>query len=218
MLQRMDRLSGVRWTVVLVIAALCVVSFAGLAVAAQDRFEPNDDRESAAPIEPGTYENLSFEPGGLDYYAVELEEGEELTATIQFDHDENDLDMRLFPPGEDSRMVAESATYDDQEQVSHTAEEAGTFYVAIWEYNGGSGTYDMEIEIAGGNGDGGGDDGTQESTTDGDDASGENGSGGDGSGDDGGSGSDDGLPGFGVVVALLGLIGAIALAGRKSRN
>lgn len=219
MLQRIDSWKGARGTVVLVIAALCVVAFAGLAVAAQDDFEPNEDRDTAAQIEPGSYEDLSFEPGGIDYYAVELEEGEELTATIQFVHDDNDLDMRLYPPGEDSRMVAESANYDDQERVTHTASEAGTFYVAIWEYNGGSGTYDLEIETAGGNADGGGDDGSQGSTADGDDASSdESASGDDDSSDDDGGGSDDGLPGFGVVVAVLGLIGAIALASWRGRQ
>jgi len=185
------------WTIALVIAVLAVAGIAGLAVAVQDEFEPNDSRQSAAAIDAGTYEDLEVPSDGIDYYAVDLEAGQQIDVTVRFTHEDGDIDARLYPPGEDSRFVREGSSSTDDEELSYTAEENGTHYVQVYGYDYHSNTYSMEVETGPVPGDGSGD---QQGSSGSSDAE-------DGSDDD--SGGEDG----GSDTTLLLALGGVAVAG-----
>ena len=47
-----------------------------------DRFEHNDDRRSTTPVTEGTYQNLAITTYDTDFYAMEVQKGEVIEATI----------------------------------------------------------------------------------------------------------------------------------------
>lgn len=62
-----------------------------------DGFEDNDDITSPALVADGTYNNLTVcDQLDPDWYALVLQPGESLDATITFDTSEGDLDMHLW--------------------------------------------------------------------------------------------------------------------------
>lgn len=216
--QHSHRGGPTRILLLLLAAGVVVTAGAGVAVAAQDEFEPNDEPDAAAQIDDGTYEGLTI-AGGVDYYEVDLSAGETLEVTTEFTHDDGDIDLRLYDS--DERPIAESASYEDQESVSHTAEEDETIQIMVYTEGRRSNDYTMTVSTEGGStqsDDGSDGDSDGDSSTD----SGDAGSDGDGSDDADGSdgsdgddsGGDDGLPGFGVLAAIGGLaavgLGAVA--------
>lgn len=172
--------------------ALALAATAGLAVAVQDEFEPNDTREEASEIDAGTYDGLEVPSDGSDYYAVELEEGQEITVTIRFTHADGDLEMLLYPPGEDSRFLREETSTTDDEQFTYTATGNGTHYVLVYGYDYHGNTYSMEVDTGPVPGDE-----TDGTTSD------------DGSDGEGGDGEDEGGTDQMVLLAL----GGVAVAG-----
>jgi PGF-CTERM protein len=199
-----------------------------------DQYEPNNDIGTATTVSDSEYEDLTIESGESDYFAVDLSQGETLTATIRFDANQGDLDMRAYGPDQ-TEQNASAGTFSDNESVSLTATQAGTYYVETYGFGSASAEYSLELSGTGapaGDGSDGGDetdtsDGTDDSDdgsdgTDGDDGSdGDDGAdGGDGSNDaeesgDGGDDSGDSSgPGFGLLAALIGLCGAGYLARR----
>jgi len=116
-----------------------------------DRLEPNDIERTATNVSWGdSYSGLTIDEGDVDYFAVEVDEGEVIEPTITFSNDEVDLDMELYAP--DGSFPASSATDTDDESISHEAEQSGTYYVRVVPYSGAPGPYDFSI----GTGDGGG--------------------------------------------------------------
>lgn len=187
--------------------ALALAATAGLAVAVQDEFEPNDTRQEAAEIDAGTYDGLEVPSDGFDYYAVELEEGQEITTTIRFTHADGDLELLLYPPGEDSRFVREKTSTTDDEQFTYTATDNGTHYVLVYGYDYHGNTYSMEVDTGpapGDETDGGSGDGTDGQSSGADATSGQSGSSDDGSEEEDGGGNDQ--------MVLLAL-GGVAVAG-----
>jgi hypothetical protein len=109
--------------------------------------EPNNDFESATAIEPGTYEGRTITANDLDLYAIELEAGESLSASISFSHAEGDLDFYLLGPNRSVQQVSESST--DNESLSAIAGEAGTYYLVVVGFHGATATYDLTVATSG---------------------------------------------------------------------
>jgi len=139
----------------------------------QDGGEPNNGTNSATKLQAG--EHGPFGICGADdpddYYAIDLTTGDTMTATVRFRHAEDgDLDLYLYAPGQLERPAAFSESYDDDESVTHTAAEDGTFHLRVAGFEGAVNTYRLELSIEEGGGAGGdecpeGDDGREPNDT-----------------------------------------------------
>lgn len=108
--------------------------------------EPNDDRDSAALIDEGEYQDLRITEGDDDYYAVELSQNQELTASINFDDSDGDLDMRLISPS--GERIERSNSVNDDESVSLSSSDSGTYYIQVYGYEGDTTSYSLSVNTA----------------------------------------------------------------------
>ncbi len=95
---------------------------------ADDPYEGDDPVVMAS----GHYPGLIMCRGDRDAYEVELEEGDNLTVTIDFTHAVADLDLLLTDANE--VVVDRSTSTADQESVTLTAAAAGTYLVQVYPY------------------------------------------------------------------------------------
>jgi hypothetical protein len=115
-----------------------------------DQLEPNDSPSQVAIIDQGQYSNLQICPTDDDWYAVHLDAGQSLIATISFDGRIGYIDMELYidPYGP---MVDHSYGVGDSERVSIAdVTTDGLYYIRIFLFDGDSNFYTMEIGIYGG--------------------------------------------------------------------
>lgn len=134
----------------LAVTVAAVVGMVAMPVGAvsDDAYESNDHSGEAAQIEPGTYEDLHMaEDDWADFYAVELEEGENISAAIDFDHDQADLDLVLNGPN--SWYEDYSFSNSDGESVETTAEESGTYHVVVYGFGQSGADYDLSVDASG---------------------------------------------------------------------
>src|SRR5690606_36630981 len=61
-----------------------------------DRFELNDQRRAACPLQPGTYGGLVSEAGGEDWYSVRVPAGHELRVAARPDRQRAGLILHLY--------------------------------------------------------------------------------------------------------------------------
>lgn len=115
----------------------------------QDRNEPDGSFGESTPIYDGTYSGYEIR-GGNDYFAITLDQGEELTASIDFDHSVADVDMALYDP--ERNMIENSVSTTDDESISRTANEAGTYYVRVYRFSGNEADYSITVETSGNDG------------------------------------------------------------------
>lgn len=116
---------------------------------ADDGFEENDALEEAVEIDPGEYLGLQVYLDDSDFYAVELEEGENLNVSLSFSHAEGNVNLVLFDPS--GTRVTGSWSWDDDESISWTAAESGLHVIRvtlIHEFGTSPGNeYDMEVRV-----------------------------------------------------------------------
>ncbi|MBX0295606.1 Hvo_1808 family surface protein [Haloarcula nitratireducens] len=145
------RVRTVAIALVVCLAAVTATTAVGTAAAQTDAdeaaFEPNDTFENATRLEPGNYTGLNVTENDLDVYAVELSEGESLSAGIDFSHARGDLDLFLLGPNGSTLRAGVSET--DGENVSAVAPEAGTYYLVVAGFRGASGPYDLRVSTTG---------------------------------------------------------------------
>ncbi len=105
-----------------------------LGVCPPDRFEPNDTVAQAMSLAAGSYLDLTActpeASGGADLFAVTLAAGQTLTATLDFDHGEGDIDVELLDASGDE--LDRSTTTGDSEVVTTTAGAGTTVYVRAY--------------------------------------------------------------------------------------
>jgi hypothetical protein len=124
------------------------MSFAGVAGAqtTSDTLESNDERSTATDVGSGdSYDGLSIHSSDdEDYFAVDVEAGERITADIEFEHSDGDLDMVI----QDSTgsTLAGSASVSDDESAEYIAQESGTYYVQVYGFGGDTAEYDVSID------------------------------------------------------------------------
>lgn len=112
-----------------------------------DRFEENDDLGAAAPI-PRQFSSSAPNVvlGDDDVYAVRARPGDRLRASIRFDHDRGDLNLRLLDPlSAKPELLAESSTSTDGESVNATLTQSGVYYVAVRAPKGVNVDYDLTV-------------------------------------------------------------------------
>jgi len=107
-------------------------------------FEPNDDFENASILSPGSYAGFEITDNDIDIYGVELASSERLSASIQFAHADGDLDVLLFDPTQSEELQASTSETDD-ENITHVATEAGTYYLVVLGYQGAAAPYNLTV-------------------------------------------------------------------------
>ncbi|WP_313695069.1 PPC domain-containing protein [Halorarum halobium] len=131
---------------------LATSAFAGTAAAAgttngtnpqtgAQQFEPNNSFDTATEITPGTYEGLNVTTFDVDVYEIELTANESMSASINFTHEEGDLELYLVGPNETILLRNESAT--DGESFSYVPERNGTFYLVVTGFQGQTNEYEL---------------------------------------------------------------------------
>jgi len=107
---------------------------------ADDPFESEDPVAMAS----GYYPGLVLCRGDRDAYQIELDAGQTLTVTVDFTHAVADLDVLLTDESE--VVVDRSVTTSDQEIVTVTAPDAGTYLVQVYPYGDAEDTgYTMTV-------------------------------------------------------------------------
>lgn len=111
-----------------------------------DRFEPNDDFDSATPITVNnTVTDLQIVSGEFDVFAVNLSSGDRITAESVFNHSQGDLNMVLYTPTQEP--VSESTSDTDGEQIKHEVSKNGTYYVAVYGVGDATAPYSLSLNI-----------------------------------------------------------------------
>ncbi|MBT9555092.1 MAG: hypothetical protein IV100_03635 [Myxococcales bacterium] len=99
--------------------------------------EPNNTSATATALTVGDYENLSLcdttsVPIDVDWFRIALAPGQTLSITLDFEHDDGDLDLALFAEGDTTAALAVSDSATDQEVLVYTADKTETVLVKIF--------------------------------------------------------------------------------------
>ena len=109
-----------------------------------DTEENNDSREDAALIAFGDLPGLTICPMDDDWFAVELNDSEALTASLSFTHADGDIDLQIV--NEEGTVIGASVSFTDGEEVTiDPVEGAGLVYVRVYGFLGASNAYDMTL-------------------------------------------------------------------------
>ena len=98
-----------------------------------DASEPNWNAASAAVLTEGRYDR-ELTVGDTDWYAIDLEAGDTLTALARFSNRAGNLDLTVQRDVDNDghyEDIERSATDSDTERVAFTARQNGTYYVHI---------------------------------------------------------------------------------------
>ena len=122
---------------------------------ADDSHEENDTPETASALNAGSHASLRICPSEDDFYAIDLDAGDEITVDVVFSNDGGDIDARLYGP--DSTQLASGATTDDNEQLIAVADTAGTYIIQVMLYSESDSVlgndYSLSISVSTGAGD-----------------------------------------------------------------
>ena len=112
---------------------------------ADDEFEDNDNQEQPALAEPGTLSGRIC-GGDEDWFAVQVNAGGALTATLSFTDADGSLDLEVFSPGGTSLGV--SATDGDLETVNvDPVLESGLHLVRVFAPRGAENDYTLGLSV-----------------------------------------------------------------------
>lgn len=127
----------------ILLALLLVLPALPVVMAEDDQYEENDEKSNAAEVEYGHYDELTVADDDVDWYKIELDEGDDIIVTVTFDGDEADIDLELYnETGEDP--IDGSYGIGDQERVSAMDVEEGWYYIHVFSYDDEA-LYDMNI-------------------------------------------------------------------------
>lgn len=125
---------------VLVLGALTAAPAAGQS----DQFEPNDHRQEAPVLEPGTYTGLEMAGDEwFDYYAIEASAGEEVSGEITVQSGDGDLSLLMYGP--DGGLQDDDYTSSGTATVQLTAQSDERYYVGVWGWQSNGTTYDLDL-------------------------------------------------------------------------
>ena len=119
----------------------------------EDALEPNNAFLDATPALDGdTFEDLRVCEVDLDYFTIDLLNGDVLTVDAIFEVDEGDIDLNVYDAG--FTFLASGNSADDDEQVVWAASQDGVYYLEV-QLAADEGvlpgnTYDLEFGVAAG--------------------------------------------------------------------
>ncbi len=118
-------------------------------------FEPNETAASATPLTPGQTVNAEIcSENDIDVYAIDLQAGQQITATAMFSNASGNLDMTLYAPSQAAEITRSGTgvkftfTRDDVEVLEYTAEEAGTYYLLVFNNEPTANPYSLTATIS----------------------------------------------------------------------
>lgn len=118
---------------------------AGLPACTDDALEENDDASQATQMVPGVL-SAQICPGDEDWFAINVNANQEITALLSFSHAEGDLDMGLYDS--QGNELDSSASSSDDEEVTAIAASADTYYIVVIGYDGAMAGYDLDVSLA----------------------------------------------------------------------
>jgi pre-peptidase len=105
-----------------------------------DPWEPNDTRETAAALQTATTRGSVC--GEDDWFTFSVgAPGTPLALTLDFVHENGDLDVQLFQP---DMTVLASEGITSQERIAFTSQE-GAYFARVYGFNGAVGDYALSI-------------------------------------------------------------------------
>ena len=117
--------------------------------------EPNDTVADAAAIPTdGSVTALQevCNANDVDIFEFSVTQGQEITANLTFTHDDGDLDMKLYAPSKmgdvasNGIATAYGLSITDNEEIEHTAQETGTYFLVVRGYQTGN-TYTLSVNV-----------------------------------------------------------------------
>lgn len=109
-----------------------------------DASEENDARVDAELVDFGTLSNRFVCSNDDDWYAVELNPNDGLTATAFFRGAQADIDVAIH--NEAGQILALSTSVSDNEEATiGSVVEGGLYYVRVYGFRGASAPYDLEL-------------------------------------------------------------------------
>jgi hypothetical protein len=109
-----------------------------------DSLEPNETAFTPVEVNHGSYYPLSVGGNDVDWYQVWMEEGQELTVELIFQHSHGDIDMNFFGFGLGEYYISESAS-DNEILSGITAAGTGYHLLHVYSYDGIGNTYQLKI-------------------------------------------------------------------------
>ena len=115
----------------------------------EDPLEPNDAPAQAPKLTVGqVYPALALCPSDLDWFAVDLQAGKQVTVSISFVDALGDLDLRLYGPSDVTKPVASSNNPgQDVETLTWVAKSTGKHFIRVNGFNGASNTYTLSVSV-----------------------------------------------------------------------
>ncbi|MEZ4461441.1 MAG: hypothetical protein R3E66_17330 [bacterium] len=119
-----------------------------------EALEPNENAIDASPVSAGDTVSAEIcDEGDIDVYAIDLNAGDEVRVIHAFSNAAGNLDMTLFPPSQADEIspsgsgVAFTFGLVDEEVLTHTATETGTYYLLVFNNNPSSVPYTLDFRV-----------------------------------------------------------------------
>jgi serine protease AprX len=111
-----------------------------------DATEPNDAANAATSLTPGETVEATITPtGDVDFYRLDVDEGDTVVVDVRFSDERGDLDLGLY--GADGTLLDQSISTSDEEQVTFVVDEEGTLYVTVVGFVGATGPYTIVATV-----------------------------------------------------------------------
>lgn len=113
----------------------------------------NDAPNSATPLAPGTYENLSICTEDVDIYAVRVAAGQSVRASIRFSDSRGDLDLAMALPGDPTgefNYQSLNSAVDEEVVYEPCTAAAGDAIVVVLPFDNAENTYGLTVEVGAG--------------------------------------------------------------------
>ncbi len=111
-----------------------------------DRFEPNNNAQTATPVSSGTYEGLDLcDTESQDWFAIAVSGSSTLNIDIFFDGQLADIDLELYSTNGTTEL-ASSASVTDTESISEPITASGVYFIRVLHYRGSPNAYRMVID------------------------------------------------------------------------
>lgn len=111
-----------------------------------DSLEDNDSQGAATPLSPGLLSDMAICSGDDDWFELQVNAGDSVSASMSFSHAVGDLDLTLY---DEQGQLDTSVSTSNSESVSGDARADGSAWVRVYGYNGASNdSYDLDLDVS----------------------------------------------------------------------
>jgi hypothetical protein len=119
------------------------------AICMDDAYEPNDTIDDASEMWSNGVVLEICDGGDMDFFAIDLEQGEQLEATILFSQESGDLDMKLLGPLPSTQALETAQSPTDNETINLTAPSDGTYVLQVYGWMDAGTQYELDVSTSG---------------------------------------------------------------------